>query len=107
MNENVDNRMFHKTDNSKRLRKTQNKEVGNFFLLLKSNILQNFLTFFFFFFTSVICDPFACSAKIFWRFFLWETSGWVNMEEPRVNKIPADAGASQAEADATSHPRLL
>lgn len=45
--------------------------------------------------------------RYFGVFFLWETSGWVNMEEPRVNKIPANAGASQAEADSTSHPRLL
>lgn len=93
MNENVDNRMFHKADNSKRTRKTQNREMCDLFLLLKRSILQNFLVLFCCFFTSVICDPFACAAKIFWRFFLWESSGWVRVEEPRVNKIPADAGA--------------
>ena len=48
MNENVDGRMFHKMDNSKRIRKMQNEEVCNLFLLLKS-LLQNFLIFFFFF----------------------------------------------------------
>lgn len=75
MNENVDWRMFHKADNSKRIRKMQNEEVCNLFLLLKS-LLQTFLIFFFF--TSVICDPFACSAKIFWLFFSGKpVGGWV------------------------------
>lgn len=89
MNENVDN----KTDNSRRTRKIQNREMCDLFLLLKRSISQNFLVLCFCFFTSVICDPFACAAKIFWRFSLWESSGWVRVEEPRVNKIPADAGA--------------
>lgn len=42
--------------------------------------LQNFLIFFnfFYFFTSVICDPFACTAKIFWLFFPGKpVGGWI------------------------------
>lgn len=77
MNENVDNRMFHKTDNSKRLRKTQNKEVGNLFLLLKSNILQNFLTFFFFLpLSSVTHSP--VQPRYFGVFFSGKpVGGWI------------------------------
>ena len=67
MNENVNGRMFHNMDNSKRIRKMQNKEVCNLFFAFKKLITE--LRDFFFFFTSVICDPFACSAKIFWLFF--------------------------------------
>lgn len=50
MNESVDNRMFPKTDDSKRIRKTQNKKACDLFLLLKSSILQNFLILSFFLF---------------------------------------------------------
>lgn len=110
MNENVDNRMFHKTVNSKTARKTQNREMCALFLLLKRSILQNFLVLLCFF-TSVICDPFACAAKTFWHFFLWESSGWGRVEKPRVNKIPADAGAEGGGSPSlpgrgapTSHP---
>ena len=56
MNENVDGRIFHKMDNSKRIRKMQNEEVCNLFLLLKS-LLQNFLIFFFLPLSSVTHLP--------------------------------------------------
>lgn len=90
MNENVDWRMFHKADNSKRIRKMQNEEVCNLFLLLKS-LLQTFLIFFFLY----LCHlwPIRLFSQDILAFLLWETSGWVSMEEPRINKIPADAGA--------------
>lgn len=48
MNENVDKKMFHKMDNSKRIRKMQNKEVYSLFLLLKRSIFTELLDFFFF-----------------------------------------------------------
>lgn len=47
MNENVD-KMFHKMDNSKGIRKMQNKEVQFVFAFKKEAYLQNFLIFFFF-----------------------------------------------------------
>lgn len=50
MNENADNRVFHKTDNSKRVRKTRNREVCRLFLLLKRSVVQNFLGFVLFFY---------------------------------------------------------
>lgn len=90
MSENRENRMFHKKDNSERIRKMQNTEVCNLFLFLKWSILQNFMIFFFY-----LCHlwPIRLFSQDILAFILWETSGWVNMEEPRVNKIPADAGA--------------
>lgn len=48
MNENRDKKMFHKMGNSKRIRKMQNKEVCDLFLLLKRSIFTELLDFFFF-----------------------------------------------------------
>lgn len=73
------------------------------------------ITGFFFFFLN-LCH--LWSIRLFSQdilaFWLWENSGWVNLEEPRVSKIPANTGtpwgfsAPQAEVNLTSSsPSLL
>lgn len=81
INENIDNRMFHKTDGSKRIRSVQ------FVLPLKRNILQMI------FFNLCHLWSIRLFSQDILTFWLWETSGWVNLEEPRVNKISANAEA--------------
>ena len=79
-------------DNSKRIRKMQNKEVCNLFFAFKK-LITELRDFFFFFFYLCHLWPIRLFSQDILAFLLWETSGWVSMKEPRINKIPADAGA--------------
>ena len=57
MNENVNGRMFHNMDNSKRIRKMQNKEVCNLFFAFKKLITELRDFFFFLPLSSVTHSP--------------------------------------------------
>lgn len=94
----------------------ENAEPGTvrFVFAFKKHITE-LLGFFFFFFTSVICDPFACSAKIFWLFFSGKpVGGWVwrsqelTKYQQMLERVRGVSLAAQSEAYPTSHPpRLL
>ena len=70
----------------------QNKEVCNLFFAFKK-LITELRDFFFFFFYLCHLLPIRLFSQDILAFLLWETSGWVSMKEPRINKIPADAGA--------------
>lgn len=74
----------------------ENAEQGSVqfvFAFKKKHIYRT--SWFFFFFYLCHLWPIRLFSQDILAFFPWETSGWVNMEEPRVNKIPADAGLSE------------
>lgn len=90
----------------------ENAEQGSVqfvFAFKKKHIYRT--SWFFFFFTSVICDPFVCSAKIFWLFFPGKpVGGWI-WRSQELTKYQQMLGwvrgfslASQAEAYPISHP---
>lgn len=64
VNEDRDSRLFAKAD-----KENKSEAVPFVFAFKKKAITKLCFCFCFVFFTSVICDPFACSAKIFWLFY--------------------------------------